>query len=142
MPIRTSSLTKRISQNGQQLHRAREKRLEAQGAGDAPSAEEDALLAERAQLKQERAQREARAAAPRPTAVERLARTHHPEAKGGPKATKAAKDGGKDASKDTAKDVAKAPATTTDAKASATKAEAASAATPAKANTKDEKAKK
>lgn len=93
MPIRTSSLTKRISQNGQHLHRAREKRLEAQGAGDAPSAEEDALLAERAQLKQERAQREARAAGPRPTAVERLARTHHPEAKGGPKATKAAKDG-------------------------------------------------
>lgn len=84
MPIRTATVKKRISANGQALHRARMSRQEA----DAPSAAETALMEEREQLKAEREKRKADALLPRPTALDRLLRTHHPVAK--PKAAKEA----------------------------------------------------
>ena len=79
MPIRTASVKKRISANGLALHRAKEG-----GAAEA----ESALLAERQALKDEREKRKAQALLPRPSALDRLVRTHHPEAKH----TKAKKD--------------------------------------------------
>ena len=89
MPIRISSLSKRIANNGAMLHQAR---IHAQGA-DQPSAAEQALAEERRLLKEERARRQARAQQPGPTALEKLVRTHRPEAKEKPKATKEAKEG-------------------------------------------------
>ena len=83
MPIRIASLTKRISANGQALHRAMMRRVEAGGADKEPSEAESALIEERRLLKEERAKRKAEGPKPRPTALERLVRTHHPEAKAG-----------------------------------------------------------
>jgi len=80
MPIRTATVSKRIAANGQALHRAMMRRTEASG-GDQPSEAEQALLEERRQLKEERDKRKAQALEPRPTALDRLVRTHHPEAK-------------------------------------------------------------
>ena len=89
MPIRTASVTKRLSANGQALHRAMSSRMEA-GGGEKPSEAESALIEERKQLKDEREKRKAQALLPRPTALDRLVRTHHPEAKDKPKARKEA----------------------------------------------------
>lgn len=89
MPIRTASLSKRISANGQALHRAMMSR--EQSAAE-PSQAELALIEERRSLKEERAKREAQAAQPKPSAVERMVRTHHAQAKEKPKATKDTKD--------------------------------------------------
>jgi len=80
MPIRTASLTRKISANGQALHRAMANRAPATST-DQPSEAEAALLEERRQLKEERDKRKAQALLPRPSAVDRLVRTHHPEAK-------------------------------------------------------------
>lgn len=80
MPIRISSMTKRISANGQALHRAMMSRKDAGGA-DQPSEAESALIEERKQLKEERDKRKAQALQPRPSALDRLVRTHHPQAK-------------------------------------------------------------
>ncbi|GAB3765552.1 hypothetical protein GCM10028796_23050 [Ramlibacter monticola] len=85
MPIRTASLTKRISENGQALHRAMMRR-ETAGADQPPSETELALIEERRQLKEEREKRHAQALLPRPSALERLVRTHHAQAKDKPKA--------------------------------------------------------
>ena len=84
MPIRTASLTKRISSNGQALHRAMASRAE----GGQPSEAEQALIEERKQLKEEREKRQARAAEGGPSALDRLVRTHHAQAKEKPKASK------------------------------------------------------
>jgi hypothetical protein len=84
MPIRTASMTKRISNNGQALHRAMMSR--SQEGADQPSETELALLEERRQLKEERDKRQAQALLPRPSAVERLVRTHHAQPKDRPKA--------------------------------------------------------
>ena len=81
MPIRTASLTKRISANGQALHRAMMGRMEAGGADKEPSEAESALIEERRLLKEERDKRKAQALQPRPSALDRLVRTHHPQAK-------------------------------------------------------------
>jgi hypothetical protein len=81
MPIRTASLTKRISANGQALHRAMKRRMEAGGADKEPSEAESALIEERRLLKEERDKRKAQALQPRPSALDRLMRTHHPQAK-------------------------------------------------------------
>jgi hypothetical protein len=81
MPIRTASLTKRISANGQALHRAMMRRMEAGGADKEPSEAELALIEERRLLKEERDKRKAQALQPRPSALDRLVRTHHPQAK-------------------------------------------------------------
>jgi hypothetical protein len=81
MPIRIASLTKRISANGQALHRAMMRRIEAGGAEKEPSEAEVVLMEERRLLKEERDKRKARALQPRPSALDRLMRTHHPEAK-------------------------------------------------------------
>lgn len=89
MPIRTASVTKRLSANGQALHRAMSSRIEA-GESEKPSAAEAALLEERKQLKDEREKRKAQALEPRPTALDRLVRTHHAEPKDKPKAKKEA----------------------------------------------------
>ena len=88
MPIRTASLTKRISANGLALHRAMMSRIETGGADREPSEAESALIEERRLLKEERDKRKAQALQPRPSALDRLVRTHHPEAKGKPKASK------------------------------------------------------
>ena len=81
MPIRTASLSKKIEANGQALHRAMMSRMQADGAGQAPSEAESALIEERRQLKEERDKRKAQALEPKPSAVDRLVRTHHPLAK-------------------------------------------------------------
>ena len=82
MPIRTASLTNRISANGQALHRAMMSRTEA---GGAPSEAESALIEERRLLKEEREKRKEQALQPKPSALDRLVRTHHPQAKDKPK---------------------------------------------------------
>jgi len=84
MPIRTASLSKRISESGQALHRARMSR----GAEEEPSDAEKALVEERRLLKEERDKRKAQALLPKPSAVERMVRTHHAQAKDKPKASK------------------------------------------------------
>jgi hypothetical protein len=88
MPVRTASLNKRIAANGQALHRAMMRRVASYGADHEPSGAEAALVEERRQLKEER--ENVRAAGPkrRPSALQRLVRTHHPEAKAKPKAKK------------------------------------------------------
>ena len=86
MPIRTASLTKRISANGQALHRAMMGRMETAGADKEPSEAESALIEERRLLKEERDKRKEQALLPRPSALDRLVRTHHPQAKDKPKA--------------------------------------------------------
>jgi hypothetical protein len=88
MPIRTASMTKKISANGQALHRAMMSRMESGGSDKQPSEAESALVEERRALKEERDKRKAKALEPRPSAVERMVRTHHPEAKEKPKARK------------------------------------------------------
>ena len=92
MPIRTASLTKRISANGQALHRAMMSRRETGGADDAPSEAESALIEERRLLREERDKRKEEALQPRPSALDRLVRTHHPQAKDKPKARQEAHD--------------------------------------------------
>ena len=91
MPTRTATLTKRISANGQALHRAMSRR-ETGGADSAPSKAEAALIEERRRLKDERNKRKQEALQPRPSALDRLVRTHHPEAKAKPKARDEAHD--------------------------------------------------
>jgi hypothetical protein len=90
MPIRTASLTKRIAANGQALHRAMMSRMET--GGNEPSEAEAALAEERRSLKEEREVRKAQALQPRPSALDRLVRTHHPQPKEKPKASKEAHD--------------------------------------------------
>lgn len=85
MPIRTASVSKKISANGQALHRAMMSRMQAGGA-ESPSEAEAALVEERRLLKEEREKRKEQALQPRPTALDRLVRTHHPQAKDKPKA--------------------------------------------------------
>jgi len=92
MPIRTASLTKRISDNGQALHRAMMSRERALGADGTPSEAESALIEERRLLKEERDKRQAQALEPKPSAVDRLVRTHHAQPKEKPKARKEAQD--------------------------------------------------
>lgn len=91
MPTRIASMTKKISANGQALHRAMMSRMEKGGADKEPSEAEAALIEERRLLKEERDKRKAQALLPRPSALDRLVRTHHPQAKDKPKATKEAK---------------------------------------------------
>lgn len=92
MPIRTASMTKRIAANGQALHRAMMKRMETGGADKEPSEAESVLAEERQLLKEERDKRKAQALLPRPSALDRLVRTHHPLAKDKPKAKKDTQD--------------------------------------------------
>ena len=87
MPARTASMSRRIAANGQALHRAMANRMET-GGDQPPSAAESALLEERRLLKEERAQRKAQALQPKPSALDRLVRTHRPQAKDKPKATR------------------------------------------------------
>ena len=98
MPIRTASSTRKISANGQALHRAAMRRLETGGADTGPSEAELALIEERRLLKEERDKRKERALQPGPSALDRLVRTHHPEAKDKPNVKKDAA-GGHDAKK-------------------------------------------
>lgn len=81
MPTRTASMSKRISANGQALHRAMASRMETEGAGKEPSEAESALIEERRLLKEERDKRKAQALQPKPSALDKLVRTHHPQAK-------------------------------------------------------------
>lgn len=92
MPIRTASMTKKISANGQRLHRAMMSRMQSGGADQGPSEAESALVEERRLLKEERAKRKAQALQPRPSALDRLVRTHHPQAKDKPKVRKETQD--------------------------------------------------
>ena len=79
MPTRTALPTRKISANGQALHRAMMSRMAL--GGTEPSEAEAALIEERKLLKEERDKRKAQALLPRPSALDRLVRTHHPEAK-------------------------------------------------------------
>ena len=88
MPIRTASMTKRISENGQALHRA----MMSRGADQQPSEAESALIEERQQLKDEREKRKAQALQPKPSAADRLLRTHRAQPKDRPKASKESAD--------------------------------------------------
>ena len=88
MPIRIASLTQQISANGQALHRAMMSRMEAYGADHEPSEAERVLIDERRLLKEERDKRHAQALQPKPSAADRLVRTHHPQAKDRPKVRK------------------------------------------------------
>jgi hypothetical protein len=88
MPIRIASLSRRIAQNGATLHLAMTQRIHSLGADQEPSETEQALAEERRALKEERTRRQAHALEPRPTAADRLVRTHHPEAREKPKAKK------------------------------------------------------
>jgi hypothetical protein len=115
MSIRTASMTKRIAENGQALHRA----VMSRGADQEPSQAELALIEERRLLKEERDKRKARALLPGPSAVDRLLRTHHGQAKEKPKATKESQD---------AKDVKKPKARRSRAEKHAEKAAALEAA--------------
>lgn len=99
MPIRTASMTKRISANGQALHRAMMSRTEAGGADQEPTEAEAALIEERRQLKEEREKRKAQALLPRPSALDRLVRTHHPQPKDKPKVKKEAQEAANEAKK-------------------------------------------
>lgn len=89
MPTRTATVSKKLAANGQALHRAMMSRKETGAADGAPSEAEAALIEERNQLKAEREKRKAQAKLPRPTALDRLVRTHHPLPKDKPKAGKA-----------------------------------------------------
>lgn len=91
MPIRTASMTRRISNNGQALHRAMMSRTTG-GADATPSQAELDLIEERRLLKEERDKRQAQASQPRPSAVDRLVRTHHAQAKDKPVTSKEAHD--------------------------------------------------
>lgn len=85
MPIRIASLTHRIAKNGAMLHQAKMDRVHSLGADHEPSEAEQALAEERRLLKEERAKRQAQAQQPRAKAVDKLVRTHHPQAKEKPK---------------------------------------------------------
>jgi hypothetical protein len=88
MPIRIASSTKRISANGQALHRAAMSRTKTGSADNEPSEAELALLEERRLLKEERDKRREQALQPRPTALDRLVRTHHAQARDKPNVRK------------------------------------------------------
>ena len=88
MPIRIASLSHRIAKNGEMLHLAMMNRVHSLGADHEPSEAERALAEERRSLKEEQAKRQAHALEPRPSAVDKLVRTHHPEAREKAKATK------------------------------------------------------
>ena len=92
MPIRIASLTQRIAKNGAMLHQAMMDRIHSLGADHEPSEAEQALAEERRLLKEERARRQAQAQQPRAKAADKLVRTHHPQAKEKPKATKERKE--------------------------------------------------
>jgi hypothetical protein len=81
MPTRTATLTRKIASNGQALHRAMARRMASGAADNAPSPAEAALIEERRVLKAERDKRKEQGPQRRPSALERLVRTHHPEAK-------------------------------------------------------------
>jgi hypothetical protein len=91
MPIRNATMSKRIADNGQALHRAMMRR-EVSGPDREPSEAELALLEERKALKEEREKRHAQALLPRPKAIDRLKRTHHAMPKEKPVAKKEAQD--------------------------------------------------
>jgi hypothetical protein len=92
MPIRTASSTKKISANGQALHRAAMSRMKTGDADQGPSEAELALIEERRLLKEERDKRREQALQPGPSALDRLVRTHHPQAKDKPNVRKEAHD--------------------------------------------------
>lgn len=124
MPIRISSFAKRIEKNGVKLHHAKMDRVHALGADLEPSEAEKALAEERRQLKEERAKRKERALQPGPTALDKLVRTHRPEAKAKatkqvkePKEAKAAKGGKAGGPKRADKQAAKASALDADRRA-------------------------
>ena len=85
-------MTKRISANGQALHRAMMSRMETGGADKEPSEAESAAIEERRLLKEERDKRREQALQPRPSALDRLVRTHHPQAKDKPSVRKETQD--------------------------------------------------
>ena len=92
MPIRSASFKKRLTDNGRALHRAMAARTTGASASKTPSEAETALIEERKQLKEQRAERRAKALLPGPTALDRLVRTRRPEAKDKPKVSADAKD--------------------------------------------------
>ena len=128
MPIRSASFKKRLTDNGKALHRAMAARTTGTAASKTPSEAETALIEERKQLKEQRAERRAKALQPGPTALDKLVRTRRPEAKDKPKVsaetqdtketkkpkatkTRAEKQAQKSAALDAARKTSKKPAT-------------------------------
>jgi hypothetical protein len=93
MPIRIASMTRRIAKNGAMLHKAMMHRVHSLGADKEPSEAEQTLAEERRLLKEERAKRQAQAQQPRAKAIDKLVRTHHPQAKEKPKEKKEPREG-------------------------------------------------
>jgi hypothetical protein len=98
MPIRTATLNRQIKNNGVRLHLAITSRVHSQGAEQAASEPEQALLSERAELKRARADRQAQAKLPKLKLVRvvKEAKPKLPKAAKAPKPAKepkAAKDG-------------------------------------------------
>lgn len=99
MPIRISSVTRRLQKNGARLHQAMMSRAHQQispgeqGADQPPSAEEQALLDERRMLKELRAQRQAQALLPKVKAVRPVREPKPPRAPKAPKAASEPKEG-------------------------------------------------
>src|SRR5262245_7500468 len=92
MPIRIASLSRRLAKNGAMLHLAMAERIQSLGADHEPAEAERALAEERSALKEERTKRQAHALEHRPSAADRLVRTHHPLAKDKPKVKKEPKE--------------------------------------------------
>ena len=89
MPIRTSSLNKQIHKNGARLHLAMASRTHSQGADHPASEPEQALLEERRQLEEAKAQRQVQARSPKPKAAKLMTTAKAPKA---PKAAKEPKE--------------------------------------------------
>jgi hypothetical protein len=92
MPIRIASLSRRLAKNGAMLHRAIQERIHSHAAANEPSEVEQALAEERRLFKEERTKRHEQAQQPSAKAVDKLVRTHHPQAKEKPKASKEPKE--------------------------------------------------
>ena len=98
MPIRTASLNPQLKKNGVRLHLATLSRVHSSGADQPTSSDEQALLAERAALKQARTERHAQAKLPKVKAVPvaketKVAKVKAPKAPKAPKEPKAASAG-------------------------------------------------
>ena len=88
MPLRTTSLNKRLQKNGIRLHAAMLSRIRIRGSDEPPSELEQSLLTERHALKKSEAKRREQAKLPRPTAVKPVKQAKPPREPKPPKALK------------------------------------------------------
>ena len=86
MPLRTTSLNKRLQKNGIRLHAAMLSRIRIRGSDEPPSELEQSLLTERHALKKSEAKRQEQAKLPRPKAVKPVKQAKPPREPKPPKA--------------------------------------------------------